>query len=405
MLSMGLCTNDQLQPFYPVNFEYPSEYDNGEPIGGAVYDIHDVWMYQYDFTTVPNINSSRLATTWIETPKNNSIGTNIVDGVIQGYSSAYLNIQVPYPNGTGHNEALCAVDARWVKNTIQSTDVGLWGGIPTYRPQTLRVPDPIVFPALNNGDWRPVRLGLDWLQALTPTLGNESHWNTLSSLLTSSDIVNATENEAKIAVIVASTIADGMSRIGYQNNGGEPGLPYLGITGRPSYKPILDGSYEVPLAPEVTAPGSERQKLRWDIYVTGQGYKLSSTSYGLAAAVLLTHAVIALGHVIWIIWIYTWRTGETSQSWGSLSDLLALAFQSTPPTSALENTSAGISKYRTFKERVRVRERVGAAATAGSSGWSSQNSTSQIMAHGVEMVMDNHITPGTHQDLEKEKLY
>lgn len=267
------------------------------------------------------------------------------------------------------------------------------------------MPDPLVFPARSNGDWRPVRLTGDWLRALTPTLGNAPHWNTLSSLLTSSDVVNATENEKKIAVIVASTITDGMSRVGYQNNGGDPGLPYLGVTDKPSYKSILDGSYEIPLAPEVLAAESQRHSLRWDIYVTGQGYKLNSTSYRLATAVLLTHALIALVHIIWIIWRYTWHTGETCRSWGSLSDLLALAFQSTPPTSALENTSAGISRYRTFKERVRVRERVGVTATAGSSGGSSQNSMSQIISHGVEMVMDSQGPTGGHQDLVKEKLY
>jgi hypothetical protein len=304
----GLEMHPDDEPFYPLQFEYPADYENGTIIDGERYDIHDRPRAPYQFAIRPTINSSRIATTWIESPKNESIGTHIINGSASGHSSAYLKVQVPYPNGTGHNSALCAVDARWVKNEMYSSNVGNINGLPTYRSRLLRVRDTTVFPAKHNGDWSLVRLGLDWLTALTPPLGNASHWNTLSILLAGLNITNATSEKTEIAAVVASVVADGMSRIGYQKNGGDPSISYLGKA-RPgisyleqsddeSYKrPIIQGSYELPLAPEVAASGSPLHKLRWSVYASGLGYKASSTSYFLAIAVLLIDAIIALLHI------------------------------------------------------------------------------------------------------------
>jgi hypothetical protein len=90
-------------------------------------------------------------------------------------------------------------------------------------------PPSIVTPR-RNGRWRQVRLRSSWLNTLTPPFRNltESYWNTLSSILTDAGISNSTGllggwemADEYTSAVVSIVVADGMSRIGFEKNGGD----------------------------------------------------------------------------------------------------------------------------------------------------------------------------------------
>lgn len=70
----------------------------------------------------------------------------------------------------------------------------------------------------------------------------------------------------------------------------------------------------------------------------------------LAIAVVCLHLAIALVHTIWILVFQ-----ETSDSWDSSDELLALVWNSEPSKGAPSNTCAGINDRHTLSSRVQVR--------------------------------------------------
>lgn len=78
-----------------------------------------------------------------------------------------------------------------------------------------------------------------------------------------------------------------------------------------------------------------------------EGYALSSSSSWFnwfCIALLLTHAVLALAHSVWVVFIQQ----QSSNAWDTIPELVALAQKSDPPLGyVLENTSAGARSLRT----------------------------------------------------------
>jgi hypothetical protein len=85
-------------------------------------------------------------------------------------------------------------------------------------------------------------------------------------------------------------------------------------------------------------------------YVCGVGGQSGDFMMIFAAAILLLHVLLALIHIAVVIY-----GGSRSNAWGKWGELLALAINSAP-TSALQNTCAGIDKSETWSQVVRVRE-------------------------------------------------
>lgn len=87
--------------------------------------------------------------------------------------------------------------------------------------------------------------------------------------------------------------------------------------------------------------------------VNGYGYGINTASL-LSTLTLLVYATIAVFYVVHSTFI----TRTTSNSWESISGVIALAMNSRPPRSNnLKNTGAGISTVGTLKSRVRIRVR------------------------------------------------
>ena len=84
--------------------------------------------------------------------------------------------------------------------------------------------------------------------------------------------------------------------------------------------------------------------------VPGYGWNLDGIPIKIALPILLLYCVYALSYSL-----YTLFTGRSSNTWRSISDLTALAMNSTP-TSALKNTSCGVGLTDTYRKLVSVRE-------------------------------------------------
>lgn len=81
----------------------------------------------------------------------------------------------------------------------------------------------------------------------------------------------------------------------------------------------------------------------------GWAFNRRGSAAKFAMIALLLYVLIAFGHLLYtIIW-----TRESSSSWDSISELVALAIRSDPPR-ALENTGAGIETDGTFEQPTRV---------------------------------------------------
>jgi hypothetical protein len=105
---------------------------------------------------------------------------------------------------------------------------------------------------------------------------------------------------------------------------------------------------------EAEAAGGDDVHVRISYFIHTYGYGVrDSWLTAVGIAVLLFHAALVLVHVGLILGGGYW----TSDAWGSLGELVALALRSAPP-SGLANATAGVSKAETWQLIAVVRERV-----------------------------------------------
>lgn len=82
----------------------------------------------------------------------------------------------------------------------------------------------------------------------------------------------------------------------------------------------------------------------------GYAWSLDGAPIKLALPILFLYCIYTIAYVL-----YTFVTGRSSTTWRSISDLTALAMNSTP-SAALQHTSCGIQRTNTFKKLISVRE-------------------------------------------------
>ena len=93
-------------------------------------------------------------------------------------------------------------------------------------------------------------------------------------------------------------------------------------------------------------------QVRFDNFRYGYGYGLNGVLIKIAMVVLLAHASIALAHTITAVY-----GGWSSEAWGKVEELIALAINSSP-SEGLQNTCAGIKSSETWGRMVRIRVRM-----------------------------------------------
>ena len=299
----------------------------------------------------------------------------------------------------------CSVDARWARagyhgsgiadlnaNYIQTSTTQ------NTRPFSANLPGyQYNFLPINDGSWRRVQIDVDWLNNLTPPLPSSAPgWNSLAALFSDMGIDNSTglivnwiDISSSIEAVIATVVADGMSRQGYAANGGSmmhfsDGLSHLPWNNSASsQRSILAGTYSFPV------PSGAATKLQWSVTVSGYAYKADSVAYYLALTVLFVHAALALSFVVYKLW-----THILYDVWESFIELFLLAATSgsSGPADVFKNTSSGIGRYRTMKTAVRVR-----ALSALSAAPTSQND--------IKILFGKEKPRVSYQELEIEKAY
>lgn len=292
-------------------------------------------------------------------------------------------MQIPYGgvNDTGPMFS-CSVDARWAMGIQSGGPVGNPSSdyIQTAAIQKSRHFAPHLpgyennFLPIDDGSWKRFKMEIDWLNNLTPLLGDStSGWTSLAALLSGMGMDNSTGAIANwsnvtfiLETVVATLIADGMSRQGYAANGGSSThftdalnlLPWDNSTS--SRQSLLAGTYKFP------PPAGVSTVLKWSVVVAGYAYRADSAAYYLALTVLFLHAFLALCHTGYML-----RTRVYCDEFDSFIDLIVLAAKSGMPMQSgavdvFENASSGIERYRTMNTKVRVRATATSAGNTGS---------------------------------------
>ena len=230
------------------------------------------------------------------------------------------------------------------------------------------------FLPIDDGSWKRVKIEMDWLSNLTPLLGNStSGWTSLAVLLSDMGMDNSTGAIVKwddvtsiLETVVATLVADGMSRQGYAANGGSSThfsdslslLPWDNSAS--SRESILTGAYKFP------PPAGVTTLLKWSVVVGGYAYRADSVAYYLALTVLFLHATLALCHMVYML-----RKRVYCDEFDSFIGLMVLAAKSGMPVHSgavdvFENASSGIDRYRTMGTKVRVMAKATSAGNVGS---------------------------------------
>ena len=299
--------------------------------------------------------------------------------------SAFLSIWLPAPGNSSRGSAwTCTVDARWAPGlnignhlgdqTHIGSDFITVGSLTDTRAPNVSDPNGKGFLPNDNGQWTTADLSMDWLNTLTPSLSyysnatqafvpsNDSGWTTLASILQGAGIDNSTaaiadwgDIRSPVESMIASVVADGMSRVGYSPNGGSldsiaAQSNQAGLNMAPSsiFPTFLNGRASIP--PSWTNDTSGLTKLEWTATIAGYAYKADSLAYYLSLALLFGHATLAIAHTL-----YRVITARSSDAWASAAELLVLAQQSAPAEHALGSTCAGIQRGTTFQQGLRIR--------------------------------------------------
>ena len=349
--------------------------------------------------------SSNISAQWITVPESAQLSDN---SYTTDVPSAFLSVQIPYSesNDTG-TTFTCSIDARWAMATYTggpirdvNADYVQTATIQNTRP----IPDltgyQYNFLPIDDGSWRQVQIDTDWLNTLTPPLGNStSGWNSLATLLTDIGMDNSTgiivqwnDVPSVLETIIATLVADGMSRQGYAANGGPSThfsdalnlLPWDNSAS--SQQSLLAGTYAFP------PPVGIATLLHWSVVVGGYAYRADSLAYYLALTVLFIHAALALGHTVYVLW-----SRVCCNAWDSFVGLIVLAAKSgmsgaSGTVNVFENASAGIERYQTMSTQVLVRALPVSGVTAASQ-------------EDVKILFGDETLAAGYRTLETDKAY
>jgi hypothetical protein len=280
-------------------------------------------------------------------------------------------VRVPYDvfNGTARSAALfsCSVDAKWAmgdnigSGLTGDTDTMIQSGkVKSTRPPTTGLAsNPLEsFLPVEGPNWRTVSISQGWLSTLTPQIDPnlDAGWTTLAKTFTAAGFDNSTGMVSNswsslgstIETTIATVIVDGMSRIGLSNNGGNiyhvmdryNWVQYMKDKNGQRYENwnrFLRGQ-DVVLYPIGVSP-EDLTKLNWSVTVSGLAYQADSLPYYLALGVLLLHALLAVGHTVYML--YTRRSSDT---WQTFEEMLILGQNSRPGFGGkLKNTCGGMT--------------------------------------------------------------
>ena len=289
--------------------------------------------YRVKWVALPEnpFNGSSIGAVILQPTTNETQGI-LVCNVAAGWGSSSMNMSSsPAASGTG-----------LASSSIYDPDSAL----PQADDYSRRIADSVITFELPLFPQRKINISREWaeyLNPLIPTL-NMTVFNALMSvkLIDHEDTTSAN-------IILAGLLANGLARIGFNSQ--------LQGELRTAFNPTLnasipDGDYWFSGRRDVFTvdPEASRDwvKLRVDSSVEGYGFGLEGIAPKLTVAVLLIYCALVVGHVC-----YAAISGVSSTSWDSITEMVALAVNSSP-TIQLRNTCAGITQMGVFQLPMRI---------------------------------------------------
>ncbi|KAF2141513.1 uncharacterized protein K452DRAFT_319107 [Aplosporella prunicola CBS 121167] len=233
-----------------------------------------------------------------------------------------------------------------------------------------------------------------WARLLNPTINaiNETAFGRMAKtagLWDSTESPDEAFNEVMVESMLTLMVLNGISRVRYNTTmtgtakgsnevatGLENDLPTAFLKEFLPKSSLGYGGH----AFELTATEQEHAtKFTAHVVVEGYAYNRRSATQIAAMAVLLLYCIMALYHVL-----YTIKTGQTSNSWDTTPEVVALAMNSTR-SEVLKNTGAGINTTEAFEHSVKIKS----------------------VGQRLEIVFDDtvDITDMRHDDVEANKFY
>ncbi|KAJ9500287.1 hypothetical protein H2202_004082 [Exophiala xenobiotica] len=273
----------------------------------------------------------------------------------------------------------CSVQAGWLPTSVYTDEYSFWTGWYPWdiefggqTPSWVEIPASEPQPATNGR----VAFSDDWLSLLNPTVSDPEPsadtWTPsvmesiigasgLADDLSSSDETSLAEawvDDGQLGIsrtvllesIISSVVTDGLGRSGayriFDTQGSSSEWPISMFDPLPDFdKRIIDGHDAL----QVPRQDTDITTLRIKMQITGYALKRSLTG-ALAVVVLLAHIILATGHIVFVL-----VKRQASNSWDSISELIALSQNSRPAYIALANTGAGINERRTYGRLARIR--------------------------------------------------
>jgi hypothetical protein len=301
----------------PLELVFPLQ--NGKTWSAPSSQLLDVWD-----------NSTNYATVWVEPPDSETDSPSI--GVVFAMfsnSSASSNSSDSY--NSGHYNAsvqCCSVVSSWEPIELYTTPIA-----DTYLHSPTA--DNVGYSAVKNAylaGFEAIKFDIAWAESTIPA--NE----TLGAL--NLKLSGGESYDTQFPIAVSIFVTNVLSRLGANIIDIFTGShidnhidPYLNL--------VMDDTNN-------TNAGNWTE-FKASLLRNGYSYSMRGLTRRLATGILLTYILIAVVYMIAVI-----RSGWKCIGLQSLIEIVALAINSTP-TKTLGNTSAGISRFNTYKHIVKVR--------------------------------------------------
>ncbi|CZR67608.1 uncharacterized protein PAC_17507 [Phialocephala subalpina] len=194
-----------------------------------------------------------------------------------------------------------------------------------------------------------------WAASLNVHTPNSTYALTMEQVVRISESMNAdwwsngTTDEFLnlVAAGMGMMVADGLARLSWSDQ-----LVALASDNRGSF--LQNWGTNASLDTTRIAPtiNPDWLEMNFASYRQGWSYSLSGVTIRLALGVLALHLVIAVIHTVIVVGS---RDVWTTESWGSMGELLVLAINS-DRSEKFQNTCAGIDLSRTWRKKLKIRE-------------------------------------------------
>ncbi|KAI0967298.1 hypothetical protein F4678DRAFT_475278 [Xylaria arbuscula] len=287
----------------------------------------------------------------------------------------------------------CSIDTRWAKGRSIIETNGLRPDLVSHEFMSDRVANPIrteldiagadSFESLswapqNDGNLERIRLRMGWYDLLSPLIPSSEmnvqpgwgavtiqppgstadiYGTTIEQLIKLTTFPNTTLSltgqirvKKSVEVIIAATVADGLSRcgahmhIGASLNISNWQADRYNVTYARTQVRLGEPVETFPL-PEVLVGRPHTQMTMRAIY-TGYVISITNSFDRFCVVLLLAYAAVAVAHTLWCL---KPGRGRAHEAWSTIPELVALSQQSDPePPSILSNTCAGVRSLETM---------------------------------------------------------